>query len=234
MKNKIVWTEGLFLKPHHLQQQERYFENLLHNKTALYHHNGWGIISLSINKEMLNLGKISLIDCQALFADGTFYQAPGQDQLPDAFDVPNNLSNGLIYLALPLLTADKPSISLQKGIHHCRYSAQFTQINNNIEDQENPCETQIASLKPKILCDTAELPGYTVIPFLKIKEIRSNQMIVLDQDYMAPTVKVVANDKLQTFLKEVDSLIQHRADMLAERLANTQQSASTEILEFNS
>jgi len=33
-ENKVVWTEGLFLQPQHLQQHDRYFERLVRVSTA--------------------------------------------------------------------------------------------------------------------------------------------------------------------------------------------------------
>ena len=33
-ENKVVWTEGLFLQPQHLQQQERYVERLVRASTG--------------------------------------------------------------------------------------------------------------------------------------------------------------------------------------------------------
>ncbi len=33
-ENKVVWTEGLFLQPQHLQQQDRYFERLVRTSTG--------------------------------------------------------------------------------------------------------------------------------------------------------------------------------------------------------
>ena len=31
--SKVVWSEGLFLRPHHLQQTDRYLEHLVENRT---------------------------------------------------------------------------------------------------------------------------------------------------------------------------------------------------------
>jgi len=33
-KRKVVWTEGIFLRPQHFQQQERYFESFTQRRIA--------------------------------------------------------------------------------------------------------------------------------------------------------------------------------------------------------
>ena len=30
--SKVLWSEGLFLRPHHLQQNDRYLERLVENR----------------------------------------------------------------------------------------------------------------------------------------------------------------------------------------------------------
>jgi type VI secretion system protein ImpJ len=32
--NRVVWSEGLFLRPQHFQQADRYFENLVRRRAA--------------------------------------------------------------------------------------------------------------------------------------------------------------------------------------------------------
>ena len=32
-RNKVLWTEGLFLRPQHFQQQERYFEQIVDRRS---------------------------------------------------------------------------------------------------------------------------------------------------------------------------------------------------------
>ena len=38
LRNHVVWQDGLFIKPHHFQQQQRYFEHLVRTKTENIQH----------------------------------------------------------------------------------------------------------------------------------------------------------------------------------------------------
>lgn len=40
--SKVVWSEGLFLRPHHLQQGDRYLEHLVESRTSQITPYPWG------------------------------------------------------------------------------------------------------------------------------------------------------------------------------------------------
>ena len=48
MANKPVWSEGLLLSQHHMQQQDRYHEALLRERMQGVRHYDWGITDLEI------------------------------------------------------------------------------------------------------------------------------------------------------------------------------------------
>ena len=41
-EHKVVWSEGMFLRPQHFQQQERYLEALVRRRTVAVLELGWG------------------------------------------------------------------------------------------------------------------------------------------------------------------------------------------------
>ena len=56
-KNKVVWSEGLFLRPQHLQQQERYFERYVEGRAGSLLRHGWGFLELEIDRDLLAIGE---------------------------------------------------------------------------------------------------------------------------------------------------------------------------------
>ena len=48
MASKVLWGEGLFLRPQHFQQQDRYHEHRLHRSVKAVHPYAWGVDRLSI------------------------------------------------------------------------------------------------------------------------------------------------------------------------------------------
>ena len=63
--NKIVWSEGLFLRPQLFQQQERYMEQFAHRRASALSPFFWGFTHYRIDTESLSLGKLVLSSAQA-------------------------------------------------------------------------------------------------------------------------------------------------------------------------
>jgi type VI secretion system protein ImpJ len=63
---KVVWSEGMFMHPQHFQQQDRYFERVLENRCGAYSPYFYGYEELSIDTELLKLGKISLLRAKGI------------------------------------------------------------------------------------------------------------------------------------------------------------------------
>jgi len=56
--NRVVWAEGLFLRPQHFQQAERYFERLMSQRLESLVPYGAGFTKLQIDQELLKVGKV--------------------------------------------------------------------------------------------------------------------------------------------------------------------------------
>ena len=80
--SKVVWSEGMFLKSQHFQQQDRFVERLVRQRTEGITPFGWGLRSLALNRDLLGLGKLALDRCDGVFEDGTPVCVPEDDPHP--------------------------------------------------------------------------------------------------------------------------------------------------------
>lgn len=69
--NKVVWGEGLFLQPQHFQQQDRYFDRLVRDSTMGLRPFAWGLTELSLDNDLLTLGKFAVRSAAGILPDGT-------------------------------------------------------------------------------------------------------------------------------------------------------------------
>jgi len=70
-KNKVVWSEGLFLRPQHFQQHDRYIESLVEGRAGPLRNHSWGFTSLAIDRDQLGIGKFAIATASGIFPDGT-------------------------------------------------------------------------------------------------------------------------------------------------------------------
>ena len=68
---EIHWSEGMFLRPHHLQANQRRMETVVSAGFDAVRPFGWGFTHLEIAKEPLENATIRLDRCAARLKDGT-------------------------------------------------------------------------------------------------------------------------------------------------------------------
>ena len=69
--SKVAWSEGLFLRPHHLQQGDRYLEHLLEGRTSQITPYPWGFSEIEIDRDLAQQSKFGLRRAAGILSDGT-------------------------------------------------------------------------------------------------------------------------------------------------------------------
>ena len=75
---KVHWTEGLFLRPHHLQQGDRYLENALESRTRHVTPYPWGFATLEIDRDLAQQSKFALRRASGVMPDGGLFDFPAE------------------------------------------------------------------------------------------------------------------------------------------------------------
>ena len=58
--SKVFWSEGLFLRPHHLQQNDRYVEHLIEKRTRHVTPYPWGFEQIDIDQDLAHQSKFAV------------------------------------------------------------------------------------------------------------------------------------------------------------------------------
>ncbi|MDR1662416.1 MAG: type VI secretion system baseplate subunit TssK, partial [Azoarcus sp.] len=102
-RNKVVWSEGMFLRPQHFQQQERHFESRIQRCLIAFTGFFWGFRELEIDPDALSLGTIAVRRARGVLPDGASFDLDADGVPPLAFDFPPDAKDALVCLALPPL-----------------------------------------------------------------------------------------------------------------------------------
>ena len=100
-KGRVVWTEGMFLRPQHFQQQTRYFEHYVESRlsgTTVY---PWGLDSLALDAELLLQGKLSISSATGVLPDGTPFSIPDHNRPPPIIELASTVKDTVVFLTLP-------------------------------------------------------------------------------------------------------------------------------------
>ena len=101
----VVWSEGMYLAPHHFQAQNRYFEDSIRFATSTLWFENYGLIAGEISPDALENGTISLLHARGIFPDGLVFQMPESDPLPSPRQIgdlfPPTRDRLTVFLAVP-------------------------------------------------------------------------------------------------------------------------------------
>src|SRR5690242_17509658 len=90
--SRVVWHEGLLIRPHHFQQQERYFSHVLDRQLRSSRLYDWGFDFLKLDLNDLDQRVIGIKEAKGRFADGTPFEFPGPDLLPQKLTISDKLT----------------------------------------------------------------------------------------------------------------------------------------------
>lgn len=231
--SKVVWSEGMFLNPQHFQQQDRYYEQYIEGRFRALGSYGWGWHEFTVDQQLLKLGKISLLSARGVLPDGTPFNLPEGDEAPPVLELPETLHNCIVYLALPVRRPGALDVLPAEGAAGlARYLADEVDVRDASSDSGTSSVIRIGKLRLRLLLETDDLSGYTVLGLLRISEVRDDRQVILDDQYVPPVLDCMASSRLSGFLNELTGMLHHRGEAIAGRLADSRRAGTAEIADY--
>lgn len=233
VNSKVIWSEGMFLSPQHFQQQDRYFERYIENRCSAFSGYGWGVKSLVIDRQLLGLGKISFVSAEGIFPDGTPFNFPEVDESPAVFELPENIHNCIVYLGIPLRRTGSLEVQSESSTTSlARYEASEHAIHDAVSDEGDTRQIQVGKLRIRLLLETDDLSGYACIAIARVIEKQEDKQILLDNSHIPSTTDIRSSEVLKGFLSELSSMLNHRAESIAGRLADARRAGTAEVSDY--
>lgn len=231
--NKVIWSEGMFLRPQHFQQQDRHIDQLVQSAMSGAHEYAWGIQDIAIDSELLSLGKVSVTRLKGIFPDHTLVNAPDSQPLPDIFTIPENTRDSIIYLCLPLRRAGtQESVADSNDAPSARYQMFNFDVRDSTSTSTEPVRLQIGKLRTCLKLGSDDLSGYTCIGIARILDYTPGNAVKLDPTFIPPVLYCESATPLKAYLEEALGLLKARGDALGNRLSDSGRSGSTEIADY--
>ncbi|MBW7984867.1 type VI secretion system baseplate subunit TssK [Enterobacillus tribolii] len=235
--NKVVWSEGLFLRPQLFQQQERYLEYYAHKRASTSNPFFWGFSQYEIDREALSYGKLVLRTARGVLPDGTPFDIPDHADLPEPLTIQPEHLGKMIYLAVPLRldNSDETVFSAHDTGSLARFQAAEEILCDTNAIRQGPKPVQLAKLRLRLVSETEMTESWIGLPLMRVKAIQPDGSVLLHlEDYIPPVTGYAANPLLSEWLTHLNGLVKMRAEMLANRLSSTdgKASASAEVVDY--
>ena len=232
-ENKPVWSEGMFLRPQHFQQFERFSGAQLDARVAPLRSHGSGIAEIRIDDGLLKIGKISLTRCIGVFDDGTPFRIPDEAAAPLPLEVSRDLRDTVIYLCVPLARAGTADVALDASSRaETRFIADEFEAADAVYGAASRVPLNVGRLQLSLRHAAEGLEGYATIPLARIIERRADDSVVLDEGFIASALTTAASPALTGFLSELEGLLHQRGEAIAGRLGTPGAKGVADITDF--
>lgn len=232
--DKVIWSEGMFLRPQHFQQQERYLEEQLSARSVSATHYYWGFSELQLASTALSQGRFALKKATGVFKDGTTFVIDEDSLLPE-LDVPANINGELVGLAIPTRQASIQQVTYEEGEDLlARYTVDEQDVMDTTDTSLGAISLQLGRMKIRLMLQSDVDGNYEFLPIARIKGWDSKNAVVLDEAYIPPTLNFieVKNSLFDYVVKTVD-LLAEQVKRLSRRLsASAPQSGSSSLTQM--
>ena len=232
-RNKIVWSEGLFLRPQHFQQETRYLEHFVETRSGHLRPYSWGFTELKVDTDLLRIGKIGLASASGVLPDGTPFEIPGEDIAPTPLEIDENTRDCTVYLALPVRRPGSQDTAAESDSEALpRHVVRDFEGRDGTTAVDSPALLQVGSLNTRLLLERDERADFACIGVARIIECRVDRQVILDDSFLAPVLSVQAVRRLSGFVTEIQGLLHHRGEALAGRVSQSGKGGAAEIADF--
>ncbi|MGK9172959.1 type VI secretion system baseplate subunit TssK [Yokenella regensburgei] len=230
---KVVWTEGMFLRPHHFQRAESHLEHHIREWGSLQRPFLWGFLDVELDEAMLRQGCIALSYASGLLPDGTFFSFRDARSAPTPLLIPDNLSNARVVLALPARRGGRDEVIFSEEKDSlARYVTFETEVDDDNALSVGPAALQFGRLRLKLMLEKDLSAEWTAMGVVQVLEKRSDNHIRHDSSYIPPMLNATNNPLLYAMMNDLQSLLTQRSQQLAQRLRQPGRFNTSEMVEF--
>jgi len=220
LNSKPLWMEGMFIRPQHLQQQNRYLESLIERRVAGLRPSGWGLRTLSIDRDLLRIGKFGLAGCEAMLPDGTVVTIPQDIEAPPARSVAPETRNRLVKLAVPARRGDGLELAGDEpGGRIGRFRPIEQEIRDSTSLERGSIALKLGALRVQLLLDGEPEDDLITLPLARIEQVDAGGAILLSSSYLPPAFDCAALPRFAELIRELEGLLHNLGEVLAARVA---------------
>lgn len=213
--SKVVWSEGMYLGPHHFQTQSRFFQDITQFWISSLWFEPFGLTGIELDAEAVRNGTVSLVHCRGIFPDGLPFNMPESDPLP----TPRAIAD-LFPAIRESLTVILGILPHKSGAANCalndedanaltRYIAEFETVpdENTGLDEKN---VKFGRKNIQILLDTESPGDMQLLPIARIRRDGSGNYIY-DESFIPPCIQMTASQALMTITQRMIEVLQEKS-----------------------
>jgi type VI secretion system protein ImpJ len=221
--SRVVWSEGMYLGPHHFQTQSRYFEDSARFAIENSWFEPWGLINCKLDDSAIRNGRVSVLNAQGIFEDGlTFDMAAGEvalgrgDPAPEPRDVrdifPAESESLGIFLAISPRRQGGANCDLQGQSLDVRYRS-IARVVPDMNTGSDEKDVPLGQKNIRIVTETELTEKLLTIPIARVRRDGAGHL-VYDSDFIPPCTKLTGSSRLMSILGQLLEILEDKQKSL--------------------
>ncbi|MGB6688509.1 MAG: type VI secretion system baseplate subunit TssK [Terracidiphilus sp.] len=202
--SRVVWSEGMYLSPHHFQTQSRYFEDSMAFLSASLWREPWGLLHVELDPKAMRNGTASLLHASGIFPDGLPFELPNSDPPPPIRNLLEVFPSTDPVLPLYLTVPSRRDNGFDTDLSAAN-GGRFSRMARTLRDETNGIDEREVDLGQKNirLMTQAELTSDVLsLPIAHIlRDGRGN--LVCDEEFIPPCLRINASETLMLLVKRL-------------------------------
>jgi type VI secretion system protein ImpJ len=229
---KVLWGEGLFLRPQHFQRQDAYHEARLFESIQAIQPYNWGVRSVEFERDSLASNVLRVRELSLVFQDGTLYSAPQADNPPPpvALDtLPEGINEFVFYLALHPLRENATNYSDDpSGGFRTRFISERDSVGDNFTDAA-AADIDFLKTQVKLIAEGEPRDQLLSVPLVRVRRTATSGFEI-DDNFVPPSLAINASQLLTQRLRQLIDALQAKVNALY----GFHREPSKNIIEFRS
>jgi len=221
--SRVVWSEGMYLAPHHFQVQSRYFEDSIRFIASSLWYQSYGLIGGQLDAQALVNGTVSVLHARGIFPDGLAFHMPESDPLPKTRNIadlfPVARDKVTVMLAVPprrpeglnCITPDANGNAMSGEA--TRFYAEAKLLHDETTGRDEK-PVQVGRKNIEILLDTEPSGDLITLPLARVMRDGSGHF-VYDPEFIPPCLEISASTRLMALLGRLLDILSDKSTMFS-------------------
>jgi len=219
--SRVVWSEGMYLGPHHFQAQSRYFEDSIQFATSSLWFAAYGLAGIELDADALQNGTVALLHARGILPDGLPFNMPESDGLPPPRAVadlfPPTRDGVTVLLAIPPRQPDGFNCLVEDSPPETARDARFVAETRVLHDQNSGADERPVRLGRKnlrLLMDTEPAGDLLTLPVARVVRDRSGHF-AYDSGFVPPVLEIGASQRLMLLTQRLIEILEEKSTTIS-------------------
>lgn len=218
--SRVVWSEGMYLGPHHFQAQARYFEDLIQFATSSLWFKPYGLIDCQFDLDALRNGTLAVLHARGVFPDALPFDFPPSDNLPQPREIaeffPPTAEKLTVFLTVPQQEESGANCTLQdQQPADTRFIGTLKTMADENTGRDDK-QVQLGRKNLRLLFETEPFQTAVSLPIARLMRDGSGHFM-FDTTFIPPAIRLTASERLLSLLHGLIERLEEKSTALARK-----------------